>query len=124
MRKIFLATAIALVVPAAASAQKVGTTRQQVNDRAAKRFAKLDADGNGQVTSAELTTAMKARASASGKAFRPKLVNRTMKMNDADNNGSISLQEFQNAAGARFDRLDTNKNGSIDEGEQPRGGAE
>ena len=32
---------------------------------------------------------------------------------DADGNGSISRQEWLNAAGARFDRLDTNKDGVL-----------
>lgn len=122
MRKILVAAAVVLVVPTAASAQKLGTTRQQVIDRAAKRFSKLDADANGQLTPAELTEAMKARASASGKAFRPNAVDRMIRANDSDGDGSITLQEFQNAAGARFDQLDSNKNGVIDAGEEPHAG--
>jgi len=125
MRKILVAAAVVLVVPTAASAQESGTTRQQMINRAAKRFSKLDADGNGQLTAAELADAMKARASASGKAFRPKAVDRMIRMDDTDGNGSITLKEFQNAAGARFDQLDSNKNGAIDAGEQSHaGGAE
>lgn len=119
MRIIHIAAVAALLIPAAASAQKVGTTRQQVIDRAAQRFKKLDTDGNGQITSAELA----AQAQAAGKPAKPRGVNRLMKA-DADGDGAVSLQEFQNAAGARFDWLDTNKNGTIDEGEQAdrRGG--
>jgi len=119
MRLVPIAAAVAVLMPAAASAQKVGTTRQQVIDRAAQRFKKLDTDGNGQITSAELA----AQAQAAGKPTRPRGVNRVMKA-DADGDGAVSLREFQNAAGVRFDRLDTNKNDTIDEGEQAgrRGG--
>lgn len=40
---------------------------------------------------------------------------------DADGNGSISRQEWLNAAGARFDRLDTNKDGVLTPDELSRG---
>ena len=40
---------------------------------------------------------------------------------DADGNGTISRQEWLNAAGARFDRLDANKDGVLTPDEMARG---
>ena len=120
MNKLIAALALtALVAPGAAMAQKMGapkagSTRDEALDAAAKAFGRLDANGDGSVDTAEMTTVLQARATKNGKTFRPQAVTRQMSRNDANGDGKVTLDEYKAAAGARFDQADTNKNGKID----------
>ena len=113
MRGLLILAAPALLLPSAASAQKAGTTRDQFVTRSAAQFQKLDADHNGKLTAAELA--------AIGK---PKRAQRMMTQADADSDGMLTPDEMTTAAGAKFDKLDANHNGTIDANEAPAQGGE
>jgi Ca2+-binding EF-hand superfamily protein len=77
------------------------------------RFETLDADGNGEVTSAEI---LAARDGA-----REERARRMIERFDADGNGSVSLDEMEARASERFARIDRNDDGSLEPRELRRG---
>ncbi|RHW16573.1 EF-hand domain-containing protein [Sphingomonas gilva] len=103
------------------------STKAEATAQAADRFARLDADKNGQVTLAEMTAAREARMerrearmAAKGKDMpdRPAREPRIGKRVDTDGDGQISLAEMTAQALERFDRMDANKDGAIDTAER------
>jgi hypothetical protein len=85
-------------------------------DRVAERFKRLDLDGNGSVTQAEMQKAHEARGERGegrrggrhGGGFSGAGATA-----DADNDGLISKAEFQAGALERFDRGDADRNGIL-----------
>lgn len=79
--------AIAMAAPSIAQAAKPDVTRAQAQERAAERFARMDANGDGLLNAADR------------EARRAKMFDRL----DADKNGSISEAEFNAHHAARRD---------------------
>lgn len=103
------------------------STKAEASTQAAERFARLDADKNGQVTMEEITAAhqarmekRQARMAAKGKEMpdRPMRGARIGKRVDTNGDGQISLAEMTAQAMTRFDRIDANKDGTIDAAER------
>lgn len=103
-------------------------TRAEFDAKAADRFARLDGNRDGFVTKVEMAAhheAMKAkRAERAEKrggdhAAHAKHGDRAGKhgdhfaRRDADNDGRLSLAEFQAGGTKRFERLDADKNGTV-----------
>ena len=104
-------------------------TRAEIDAKAADRFARLDGDRDGFVSKAEMTAhheAMKAkRAERAGKhrgdhamraehhAERAGKRGDHFARRDVDNDGRLSLAEFQAGGAKRLERLDTDKNGTV-----------
>ena len=101
-------------------------TRAEFDAKRADRFASLDGDRDGFVTKAEMTArheAMKAKRAEKRGGDRPKHAQHHagragmhgdhFARRDADNDGRLSLAEFQAGGAKRFERLDADKNGSV-----------
>lgn len=133
MKKLILSTVAlaAVAVGGIAIAQDGGrmappSTKAEATSQAAERFAKLDADKDGQITQTEMSAAHEARIekraarmAAKGKempdrAGRPERGERMLDRQDTDGDGQISLAEMTAQAMTRFDRMDANKDGAID----------
>jgi Ca2+-binding EF-hand superfamily protein len=72
----------------------------------AENFAQVDADGDGQVTEAELDTGMKAMFERNGPPRPPSeadMVSALLSMADTDQGGSLSLTELLSALGEEED---------------------
>jgi hypothetical protein len=130
MKKTMIAIALTASFSGAAMAQgmgmgfKAGTTRADAVAASAKAFKRIDANGDGSFDTAEVTTMLTDRAAKNGKTFKPKQATRMIGRADTNADGKVTLEEFQAAAGARFDAADTNKNGTIDADEaKPAAGA-
>jgi hypothetical protein len=93
---------------------KAGATRDGAIAASTKAFGKLDQNGDGAYDNAEVTAMLQARATKSGKAFKPKAAKKMIARYDTNADGKVTLDEFKAAAGTRFDQADTNKNGVID----------
>lgn len=74
-----------------------------------RRFSRFDADGDGEVTEAEVDAFIAERVE--------RLKRRILSRLDADGNGSVSRAEFDETRKARFARADANSDGEIDQGE-------
>jgi len=90
-------------------------TQAEVKAFGATQFAEADTDGNGSLTLEELT----ARAKADWAKKMGKRAKRMLKRLDGDGNGTIELAEMeQMKPGKRmFDRLDENEDGVISQEE-------
>lgn len=95
-------------------------TRQEALDRAKRDFARMDLDGDGRITDADLPPMMRGRGVLKGEAggiggpgragfFLGRIIGA-----DANKDGIITLDEFVAEAGRRFDLLDRNKDSAID----------
>ncbi|MFA9201526.1 MAG: EF-hand domain-containing protein [Cypionkella sp.] len=152
-------SAAGLAAAAPALAQQGDVTRSQAQERAAERFAKMDANGdgvlnaadrearraamfdrldadrNGSISRAEFAAMQaargerrEARAERRGGAHAGhrmgghggKAMGRMAMARAADTNGdnAISRAEFTAAALARFDRVDTDRNGAVSQAER------
>lgn len=154
---IFTASVLGLAAASSAVAQStpasgqspgsVPTTRAEVIKLLDARFAKIDSNGDGGLTSAELQT-IEAQVIASQKAQLAGAVQRAfakldtnkdgrlsieeygaaapkmdvkpadnaaelVRLLDTDKNGKISAEEFKRRTLAGFDKLDTNKDGTV-----------
>ena len=81
-------------------------------------FERMDADGDGYVTAAEMDAARPMMGAAQGRApgmpmGSGRMTPATMGMMDSDRDGSISAQEHAATAKAKFDRLDADGDGRI-----------
>lgn len=87
-------------------------------ERQEQRFAARDSDGNGSLSAAEWTTrperADRAQAQRRGRNHR----GMGMKMADANSDGAVSIEEMRNVALARFDKVDTDGDGTISAAER------
>jgi Ca2+-binding EF-hand superfamily protein len=101
-------------------------TRAEYDAQAADRFAKLDANGDGQVSPDEMKAAMgRMRGGQDGAAPHPAAQGPMghhrhgdlMTRLDTNHDGRISRDEMRAQADARFDKLDTNHDGFIDKAE-------
>jgi Ca2+-binding EF-hand superfamily protein len=130
---IFIASAIGLVAMSPASAQlapassqspdSIPATRAEVIKVLDARFAKIDANGDGGLTAAELQT-LEAQVIASQKAEIASAVQRAFAKLDTNKDGRLSIEEYS-AAAPKIDAnasdnaaelvrmLDTDKNGKI-----------
>lgn len=94
---------------ALADADKDGNvTKDEMLAAVAARFKKSDANGDGKVTAEE-------RAAERAAIRRARMAKRA---GDTDGDGAISLAEQQARAAKRFDWVDANKDGRIDQAER------
>ncbi|WP_299830764.1 EF-hand domain-containing protein [uncultured Roseobacter sp.] len=89
-------------------------TKEEMQARGAARMASADTDGDGFLTKEELEAAGAERA----RAFASRMIERL----DANADGKLSAEEMQKPdraerAERRFDRVDTDGNGTISEAE-------
>lgn len=87
-------------------------TQEEMAEHRAAKFAAQDTDGNGMLSSEELTAALIERA----KAHSEKRVERMIERRDADGDGQISLAELAgdgDRADKFFSRLDADDDGAI-----------
>jgi hypothetical protein len=114
MKTILLAAAaLSALSISTALAQRGGEesqTRDQFIARQMERFKEMDANQDGVVTKDELAAAMAARM---GRTPSPERVDMMFKMIDADGDGKATAAEAQAAAGARFDMMDANHDGTL-----------
>lgn len=130
-----LVAAVAMAAPGGDRFAKLDTdgngsvTRAEIDAKTAERFAKLDGDRDGFVTKAEMTAhheAMKAKRAeraekrsgdparnAEHRAERAGKRGDHFARRDADNDGRLSLAEFQAGGAKRFERLDADRNGTV-----------
>jgi hypothetical protein len=92
-------------------------TKAETVALAETRFARLDADADGKVTAAEMKAARKtmrerimARRAAAGRGGITKL--------GVNQDQLVAKAEWQARSAARFDRLDLNRDGSLDQAER------
>lgn len=100
------------------------------SDRMDKRWERLDANGDGELTVDEMTARQadlvaKADADGSGGVSREEMLayreaQREARHPDKNDDGVVDRTEFINAAQDRFDRLDENGDGVLSEDEQKR----
>ncbi|WP_265587868.1 EF-hand domain-containing protein [Sphingomicrobium arenosum] len=110
-------------------------TLADVEARSAEHFAKLDADGNGLVTSAEMDAAREARHERRAERMEQRGERAKQHMErrgehrgqrheqrfarmDGNGDGALSLAEFQARPLAMFERADADKNGILTEAER------
>lgn len=136
MRPLLLAASLTtLALPALVSAQQPAPradgvqTRAEALARADQRFDRIDTDRDGRITAAELAAMPGRRGAAppppaAGQTPPPPPAEargprggggaRMLQRADANNDGIITREEFRAQAAAAFDRLDANKDGTID----------
>lgn len=95
--------------------------RQEAMAAQVESFHRLDADGNGQISLAELEASQAAaeseRLPANVRHARAKSRERWLANLDSDDSGAVTLAEYQAAMTPYFDRLDGNDDGVLDGGE-------
>lgn len=84
-------------------------TDAQKAERRAEMFARIDTDKNGALSRAEFEAMQAARGAKAGRAMRQGGGQRAMMKAD----GPITRQAFVDSALARFDKLDTDRNGTL-----------
>lgn len=112
-------------------------TRDEVTARLSAAFARVDADGDGKISPAEREAVREVLGGPGGPGapgmdgppppprgpegrpgMRGRVGERMAARMDKDGDGMISLDEQKARALARFDRVDTNKDGKIDAAER------
>ncbi|HEX8301085.1 ca2+ sensor protein [Sphingomonas sp.] len=88
------------------------TTKDEMVAASEARFAGLDTDKNGKLSTAERQAG--AGAGGGNGGGNGGGGGRGMGRADTDGDGLISLEEMRASAGMRFDRMDANKDGKID----------
>ena len=85
-------------------------TPEEMEARAAARFAEADANGDGKLTAEELQASFKRGNSERAS----KMSNRMLERRDANNDGALTLDEMRPKNGGRFfERLDTDNDGAV-----------
>lgn len=136
--KLIIATTLvaALALPFAATAKGEGRHGPRIS------FEQLDADGNGEVTQAEMAARGQARfneADTDGDGFLSKeeavasmgqraaeRADQMFERRDANEDGKLSIDELrpdEDRAAKRFERVDTDENGSISKAEFEEAGS-
>ena len=134
--KITLAAIIALTAAGGASALAAGNEGMQHGDHGARmeqRFAEMDADKDGKVTPAEMRAYRDARFATAdangdgkvtveelddaGKAERLERHRKMVLWLDADGNGMLSPNEFDQRRGMMMSRMDSDGDGAISQEE-------
>ena len=96
-------------------------------DRQAKMFEKLDADGSGGLSQAELEAGKEMRAERRGDRRGKRMGRRggrdgggmrMLKRADTNNDEAVSREELDNMIDARFARIDTDGSGTITQAER------
>lgn len=130
MRTLKIVSAAAAVILTAGAAFAAGGSGPD-GPRGGQMWDRLDADGDGVVTLNELNESQReffAAADANGdgavskdemKAFHnsKRAAMAAERMGDANGDGAVDRKEYDAAAAARFDKLDTDKDGVISEEE-------
>ncbi len=106
------ATYISAIVLTAVAVTGTSVMAKGPGDRQPATFQELDADGNGEITKAELEAHRNQRFTAA----------------DSDGDGKLSVEEMQNAAQAKaadrtnkmFEKYDANQDGFLSEDELPK----
>lgn len=95
-------------------------TRDEATQRADQRFARMDTNGDGTITTAEREAKKQARAEhrEARKAMRKQGGERRIARMDTDGDGNVSREEHRAHALQRFQRQDTNADGRIDDAER------
>jgi Ca2+-binding EF-hand superfamily protein len=90
-------------------------TQDEVVAAAQKRFARMDANGDGKLTADELTSRHGRRAAADGapNERRAAFAQKHFDKLDANHDGVVTRDEFVAAATARFQKLDSHGSGKI-----------
>jgi hypothetical protein len=122
-RQMILAGAMFAVVmawsPLAAQREPQGPiTRNDYMARQKERFDAMDANHDGVVTKDELAAQIEARM---GDAPPPQMVDRIFARLDTDGDGKATAAEAEAEAAARFDKLDTNHDGTLSPEERRAG---
>ncbi|MEO1656092.1 MAG: hypothetical protein AAFR65_00090 [Pseudomonadota bacterium] len=85
-------------------------TKDQAVENARERFGHQDADGNGEVSAAELTAHAQERVA--------QRVSRGFDRRDTNDDGVITVTEVEAQAAAHFDRLDADGDGVVTDEER------
>lgn len=98
-------------------------SRQEALDRAKRDFARMDLDGDGRITDADLPPMMRGRGVLKGEATGmggrgggfglARIIGA-----DAHKDGIVTQDEYLAEAGRRFDTLDRNKDAAIDKADR------
>ena len=110
----------------AAREKREAEMAQRRAERQAMMFERLDTDGSGGLSQAELETAKALRAEARGDRRGPRMGRlgggegpmRMLRRADTNNDQAISREEFDAMIEARFAKLDTDGSGTITEAER------
>ena len=94
----------------AAQARNVAQAQAVINKRIEAEFAKLDGNKDGQLSLTEFKAAAPSPRASS--------VDDLMKQLDRNSDGKVSQDEYRSVPLGNFDRLDTNKDGTINAQEQ------
>ena len=94
----------------AAQARNVAEAKAEIAKRVEAEFSRLDGNKDGQLSLAEFR----------GAAATPRIppIDELMKQLDRNSDGKITQEEYRTLPLANFDRLDTNKDGTISAAEQ------
>jgi Ca2+-binding EF-hand superfamily protein len=116
----FAGTALAQTAPKAAAPQQ-SLTRAQVTQQIDAEFKRLDANGDGKISKAEIQSAVDKMASNTAAELKKRQDEEFSKL-DKDKNGQLSLAEYEagvtikpkaGAADQRLQVFDTNKDGVV-----------
>src|ERR1700761_1088146 len=123
------ATAFAQTTPEAPRAPGRGMARSDTDGdgrvskaeylaRADERFARMDKNGDGQLTPDEMAPRREAAAPAGTDAAAPPaaggMMSRMFERLDTNHDGKVSREEYRAMAAERFDRMDINHDGFLD----------
>ncbi len=94
-------------------------TQAEVTAAAASRFANADSDGNGLLSKEEILAQMQARTNGNASDRFERRIDRMISHLDANDDGSISLEEQQasDRTSRMFERLDADDSGTISQAE-------
>ncbi|MEM9233224.1 MAG: hypothetical protein AAGA69_03180 [Pseudomonadota bacterium] len=93
-------------------------TRENVSDMVARRFDRMDKDGNGELSAEEFSSAERGRRGPQGDQRRSNRGGVDMMKADANGDGRISLEEHLTTVEERFAKMDTDGNGVVSEEER------